>query len=309
MTIHGVFAVSGTDLMENTIAGVALGCRYALIALAFVVVHRATGVINFATGAFVLLGGYLTYNFSQTWGANFYLSILLSMAAGFVFGVFIEAVVLRKLVDAAPFTVVMVTIGLLFIMNQVIAAIWGDAPLPLGDPWTGNTTEIGDVTITHRNMWAMGFTAVLLSGFLLLFRYSKIGLAMRATALDPEAAQAQGIRARSVYRMTWGIAGLVAALAGTIFSAGSSGLAPVVGSFALAAFPAMVLGGLDSPLGAVIGGIIIGVVQQLTQLYATAGYLDFTGTSPGLVAPYVVMLVILMVRPYGLFGVKEVRRA
>lgn len=304
-----VLAVAGTDVLESTVAGVALGCRYALIALAFVVVHRATGVINFATGGFVLLGGYLTYNYSQTWGLNFYLSILLAMLPGFVFGVLVEAVILRKLVDAAPFTVVMVTIGLLFVMNQVLAAIWGDAPLPLGDPWTGHTTQLGDVSVTHRNLWAMAFTAALLSGFLVLFRYSRIGLAMRATALDAEAAQAQGIRARSVYRMTWGIAGLVAALAGTIFSAGSNGLDPVVGSFALAAFPAMVLGGLDSPLGAVIGGIIIGIVQQLTALYATAGYLDFAGTSPGLVAPYVVMLLILMVRPYGLFGVKEVRRA
>lgn len=304
-----LLAITATDYLENTLAGVALGCRYALIALAFVVVYRATGVINFATGAFVLLGGYLTFNFSQTWGANFYLSILLAMISGFVFGVFLEVVVLRKLVDAAPFTVIMVTIGLLYVSVNAMAAVWGNAPLPLGDPWTGSTARFGEVSITHRNLWAMGLTAAMLGGFLLLFRYSRIGLAMRATALDPEAAQAQGIRARSVYRMTWGLAGMVAALAGVTFAAGSNSLDPIIGSYALAAFPAMILGGLDSPLGAVVGGIIIGIVQQMTQLFAVSGYLDFAGTSPELIAPYVVMLVILMVRPYGLFGTKEVRRA
>lgn len=328
MTASNLLAISGIDLTENTIGGVALGCRYALIALAFVMVYRATGVINFATGAFALLGGYLTYTYSQTWGLDysvsfslppfgqmtlevgFYLSILLAMVSGFLFGALLEAVLLRKLIDAQPFTVVMITIGLLFIMTSGMSAIWGNAPLRLGDPWTGNTANpIGEIGITHRHLWAMGLTAVTLFGFTLLFRYTKVGLAMRATALDPEAAQAQGIHSRNVYRVTWGLAGLVAALAGVMFSAGSSSLDPVVASYSLAAFPAMILGGLDSPLGAVVGGIIIGIVQQLTQLFAVSGHMDWAGESPQLIAPYAVMLIILMVRPYGLFGTKEVRRA
>lgn len=303
-----LLAVTSTDVIDNTISGVALGARYALIALGFVVVFRATGVINFAQGAFVLVGAYLTYQFSQTWGVNFYVSILLAMAAGFMLGVALETVILRHFVREATFTMIMVTIGLLFIIDNVSTAIWGVTNLDLGDPWTGSVLQIGDVTISHRDLWAMGLTAAILVAFLLFFRYSNVGLAMRATALDPEAAQAQGIGARGVYRITWGVAGLVAALAGTTFAAGEASLTPTISLLALAAFPAMILGGMDSPLGAVIGGIIIGVVQSLTQLFGPE-YLEFVGTSPELVAPYVVMLIILMVRPYGLFGTKEVRRA
>lgn len=301
--------VSGVDFWDNLIQGLALGCKYSLIALGFVVVHRATGVINFANGAFVVVGAYLTYNIANTWGLNFYLSIFVSMLCGFILGVVLEALVLRKLVGEATFTVIMVTIGVLFVLQHVVMAIWGNSNLPLGDPWTGNIEQVQGVVIRHEDLWAMGFTAAVLTGFLLFFRYSRMGLAMRATALDPEAAQAQGISARSVYRITWGIAGLVAALAGTTFATGSNALQiDAILPLALAAFPAMILGGMDSPLGAVVGGIVIGLVQQMTQLFAPH-YLEFMGDSVALVAPYLVMVAILLVRPYGLFGVSEVRRA
>jgi branched-chain amino acid transport system permease protein len=302
-----VLAVTSTDIAQNTVAGLALGSKYALIALGFVVVFRATGVINFANGAFVLVGAYLTYNFSQTWGINFYLAILMSMAAGFVLGMILEALVLRRLVGEAVFTVIMVTIGLLFIIDNLVTAVWGSANLSLGDPWTGNIMQVGDLRVSHRDLWAMGFTAAVLVSFLGFFRYSSMGLAMRATAMDPEAALAQGISARSVYRVAWGIAGLVAALAGTTFATGAGQLQPGLGLLALSAFPAMILGGMDSPLGAVIGGLVIGLVQQLTQLLAPE-YLEWAGRSPELVVPYVVMVIILLVRPYGLFGTPEVRR-
>jgi branched-chain amino acid transport system permease protein len=302
-----VLAVTSTDVAQNTIAGLALGSKYALIALGFVVVFRATGVINFANGAFVLVGAYLTYNFSQTWGINFYLAILMSMAAGFVLGVVLETLVLGRLVGEAVFTVIMVTIGLLFIIDNLITAVWGAANLSLGDPWTGNIMQVGDLRVSHRDLWAMGFTAAVLVSFLGFFRYSNMGLAMRATAMDPEAAMAQGISARRVYRAAWGIAGLVAALAGTTFATGAGQLQPGLGLLALSAFPAMILGGMDSPLGAVIGGLVIGVVQQLTQLLAPE-YMEWAGRSPELVVPYVVMVIILLVRPYGLFGTPEVRR-
>ena len=305
--LSGLLAVTGTDLIQSLVAGVALGSKYALIALGFVVVFRATGVINFANGAFVLVGAYLTYNFSQTWGLNFYLSILLSMACGFLLGVVLEAVILRRLVGEAVFTVIMVTIGLLFVLDNLVTAIWGASNLTLGDPWTGGVLQVGDIRLSHRDLWAVGFTAAVLVGFLAFFKYSTMGLAMRATAMDPEAARAQGISARRVYRVAWGIAGLVAALAGTTFATGEGQLQPGLGLLALAAFPAMILGGLDSPLGAVVGGVVIGIVQQLTQLLAPE-YLEWAGRSVELVVPYVVMIIILLVRPYGLFGTKEVRR-
>lgn len=305
--LGSVLAVSSTDLLQNTVAGVALGAQYALIALGFVVVFRATGVINFANGSFVLVGAYMTYQFSQGWGVNFYLSILLSMAFGFLLGVVLESIVLRRLVGEAAFTVIMVTIGLLYIIDNVVTAIWGPENLNLGDPWTGNVLMVGDIRMSHSNLWAMAFTTVVLLGFLAFFRYSILGLAMRATAMDPEAALAQGISARRIYRVAWGIAGLVAALAGTMFATGSGGVQPALGLVALAAFPAMILGGMDSPLGAVIGGLIIGLAQQLTGLLAPE-YFSWAGRSVELVVPYALMVVILLIRPYGLFGTPEVRR-
>jgi len=299
--------ISSTDLWRTLVSGLALGCKYALVALGFVIVFKATGVINFAQASFVLVGGYMTFNATNTWGMNFYLALLVAMAAGAVLGMLIEALILRRMIGEAPFTLVMVTIGILFILDNVVTAIWGPDPQNLGDPWGLKVRTFGNVPVADKDLWTIGFTALVLGAFFLFFRYSTLGLAMRATALDQEAAMAQGISARRIYRVSWGIAGLVAALAGAALSSGSVGLTPSVGLIALVAFPAMILGGLDSPLGAVIGGIIIGLVQQLTSLYGPE-YLEWFGNGFELVSPYLVMIVILLVRPYGLFGTKEVRR-
>lgn len=300
-------AITGDDLLQTGFSGVALGCKYALIALGFSIIFKATGVINFAQGAFVLIGAYFTYNFTQTWSLNFYLSIVLAVAAGALLGIVIEALVLRRLVNEAPVTVIMVTIGILFVLDNVVTAIWGPDNRNLGDPWGVDTRELLGVTVADRDMWTMAFTGLVLVAFYVFFRYSTLGLAMRAAAVDPEAAMAQGIPARRVYRVSWAIAGMVAALAGTTLAAGSGQLSPATGALALVAFPAMILGGLDSPLGAVVGGIIIGLVQQYTALLAPE-YFDWVGESFERVSPYLVMIVILLIRPFGLYGTKEVRR-
>jgi branched-chain amino acid transport system permease protein len=300
-------AITGDDLLQTGFSGVALGCKYALIALGFSIIFKATGVINFAQGAFVLIGAYFTYNFTQTWDLNFYLSVVLAMAAGALVGVVIEALVLRRLVNEAPVTVIMVTIGILFVLDNVVTAIWGPDNRNLGDPWGVSTRELVGVTVADRDLWTMAATGLVLAAFFVFFRYSTLGLAMRAAAVDPEAAMAQGIPARRVYRVSWAIAGMVAALAGTTLAAGSGQLSPATGALALVAFPAMILGGLDSPLGAVVGGIIIGLVQQYTALLAPE-YFDWVGESFEQVSPYLVMIVILLIRPFGLYGTKEVRR-
>jgi branched-chain amino acid transport system permease protein len=299
--------ITGDDLMQTGFSGLAVGCKYALIALGFSVVFKATGVINFAQASLVLLGAYLTFNFTQTWGLNFYLSLLMSMVAGALVGVVIEGLVLRWLVGEAPATLIMVTIGLLFVIDNVVTAIWGPDNHNLGDPWGIKTREVLGVTVADRDLWTIGATAVAVAVFFAFFRYSTLGLAMRAAAFDPEVAMAQGIPARRVHRVAWAIAGAVAALAGTMLAAGATQLSPATGSLALVAFPAIILGGLDSPLGAVVGGIIIGLVQQFTALLAPE-YFPWVGESFELVSPYLVMIVILMIRPYGLFGTPEVRR-
>jgi branched-chain amino acid transport system permease protein len=299
--------ITGDDLLQTAFSGLALGCKYALIALGFSVVYKATGVINFAQASLVLLGAYLTFNFAQTWDLNFYLSLVMAMAAGALVGVLTEASVLRWLVGQPPAALIMVTIGLLFVLNNVVTAIWGPDNRNLGDPWGIKTRDVVGVTVADRDVWAIGFAAVAVAAFFVFFRYSTLGLAMRAAAFDPEAAMAQGIPARRVHRVAWAIAGVVAALAGATLAAGAGQLSPATGSLALVAFPAIILGGLDSPLGAVVGGIIIGLVQQFTALLAPE-YFDWVGDSFERVSPYLVMIVILLIRPYGLFGTREVRR-
>jgi branched-chain amino acid transport system permease protein len=307
VSVGALAAITGDDLLQTGFSGIAVGCKYALIALGFSIVFKATGVINFAQASLVLLGGYLTYNFAQTWGLGFYLSLGLAMAVGALVGTVIEALVLRRLVGEQPATVIMATIGILFVLDNVTTAIWGPNNRNLGDPWGVSTREVFGVTVADRDLWTIFFTALAVSGFFLFFRYTSLGLAMRAAAFDPEAAMAQGIPARRVSRVAWAIAGLVAALAGATLAAGASQLSPATGALALIAFPAIILGGLDSPLGAVVGGVIIGLVQQYTALLAPE-YFDWVGESFERVSPYLVMIVILLIRPYGLFGTKEVRR-
>jgi branched-chain amino acid transport system permease protein len=272
-----------------------------------VIIYRATGVINFAQGALVALGAYLTYAFANTAGLPFALAVLLAVLCSSVFGAGLERTVLRKMVGEPVFAVIMITIGLLFIVEQAITAIWGFDNLNLADPWGVETVGAGDIVMAVRDLWTLGIAAAVLGGFFLFFRLSTLGVAMRATAFDAEAALAQGISARRVFAVSWAISAGLAALAGVTLASGPAALSPTIGAIALVAFPAMIVGGMDSPVGAVVGGMIIGVTQALT-----AGYQEdvapWLGQNFGAVMPYVVMILILLVRPYGLFGTREVRR-
>lgn len=296
-----------TELLQLCFAGLALGSRYALVALGFVVIFKATGVINFAQGGFVLFGAYMTYNASRTWDVPFYLAIVVAMVFGALLGAVVERLILRRMVGEPVFAVIMITIGLLFVLDQVVTTIWGFNALNLDDPWTGESIETGGLVFTAKDLWTIGLTALVLGGFFVFFRYSRVGVAMRATALDAEAALAQGIGARQIYALSWAIAGVIAAVAGVTLAAGRVEVEPSIGFVALAAFPAMIVGGLDSPAGAVVGGLIIGLVQVLTAGYQP-DWFPWLGDGFDQVMPYLVMVLILLVRPYGLLGTKEVRR-
>jgi branched-chain amino acid transport system permease protein len=192
-------------------------------------------------------------------------------------------------------------------MEQIIPSIWGYDALNLGDPWGIDTVTAGGLVFAVKDLWAIGITAVVLLAFFAFFKFSSMGIAMRAAAFDQEAALARGISVRRVFAWSWGIAGAVAALAGVSLGAGPASVTPSLGFIALAAFPALILGGLDSPFGVVIGGVVIGVTQTLTSGYQPE-YAAFLGNNFSAVMPYVVMVVILLIRPYGLFGTREVHR-
>ena len=296
-----------TKLLELTFSGTIRGALYALVALFFVVIYKSTGVINFAQGGLLLIGMYLTYNAHVTWGIPFWFAIVLAVLVTAFAGLLVERTVLRRMVGQPVFAVVMVTLGLLIIVQQVVPTIWGYDRLDLGDPWGLRKVSLVGIDVEVKDLWTLGLAIAVLAVFFAFFRFSRYGVAMRAAASDQEAAIAQGISARRVFALSWAIAGGVATLAGVMLAAGSGGVEPSKDIIALAAFPAIILGGLDSPLGAVIGGFVIGLTQSLTSGYQPE-HAPFLGESFDSVMPYVVMVLLLLVRPYGLFGTRAVAR-
>lgn len=296
-----------TAFLQNCFAGLSLGSTYALVALGFVVIYKSTGVINFAQGGLLALGAYLGFTFSNNLAVAFGVAVLLALVSAALVGATFERIVLRRMVGQPPFAVIMITIGLLFVLEPLITAIWGFDQKQVNNPWNIRTIEVGSLVLGVRDLWTIGLTALAVAAFFVFFRYSSLGLAMRVTAFDPEAALAQGISARKVYAVSWAIAAALAALAGILMAAGPGGLSPSIGFIALAAFPAMILGGMDSPGGAVLGGLIIGLAEALTRGYQDELF-SWAGDNVSVIIPYLLMILILLIRPYGLLGTKEVRR-
>ncbi|MDQ3106285.1 MAG: branched-chain amino acid ABC transporter permease [Actinomycetota bacterium] len=296
-----------SDFLQFLVAGVAVGTLYALVALGFVIIYKATGIINFAQGALALVGAYLTYNASQTWGLPFFAAVLIAVVACGLIGLLVERLILSRMVGQPVFAVIMITIGLSIVIEQVVIMIWGGGTLPLDDPWQLSTFDVGSVTIAESDLARIVVAAVLLAAFFAFFKFSVLGVAMRATASDQEAALAQGISVRRIVGVTWAVAAAIATMAGVLLASGGRGVEPSLGIIALVAFPAVILGGLDSPGGAVIGGVIIGIVEVMTSGYSDK-LPEFLGANFQRVTPYVVLVLILLIRPYGLFGTKEVQR-
>ncbi|MEY2476667.1 MAG: branched-chain amino acid transport system permease protein [Actinomycetota bacterium] len=292
--------------MQLLVAGLAVGALYSLVALGFVIIYKATGVINFAQGALLLLGAYFALSFNETFNLPFLLAALLAMAACAIVGVLVERLILSRMVGQPVFAVIMITLGLTIFIEQIVTWRWG-GQRNLADPWGLDTFTVADVVIPVVNVVRIAAAAVLLGGFFAFFRYSRLGVAMRATASDQEAALAQGISARRIFALSWAVAAAIAALAGVLLASGGRGLDPSLGVVALVAFPAIILGGLDSPGGAVVGGAVMGVVETMTSGYSDK-LPEFLGHNFHRVTPYVVLVAILLIRPYGLFGTPEVRR-
>jgi branched-chain amino acid transport system permease protein len=297
-----------TQFLEALINGACVGAAYAIVGLGFVIIYKATHVLNFAEGGMMLFGAYMTYAAHVTWGVPWYPAMVIGVVTGALFGMLLEQVALRFLVGQPVFAQIMVTIGLLFVIQELMYLIWGGDTLNMDDPWGLSTVTIFGAIVPWAYIWRLILAAIAFGAFFVFFRFSRFGTAMRASAADQEAAMAQGIRLNRVYLAAWGISGAVAALAGICFTTGAAQLQPSVQYIALAAFPAIILGGLDSPGGAVVGGLTVGILQNLAAAYVPE-YLSWLGAGFDAVVPYLILLVILLVRPNGLYGTREVRRA
>ncbi|KRB78674.1 branched-chain amino acid ABC transporter permease [Nocardioides sp. Root190] len=293
-----------TQLLGAVAGGVGLGSIYALLALGFVIIYKSMGVISFAQPAFLLAGTVLVTYLSPELG--FFLAVLVGAIAIAGVALVVERVAIRPMVGKAVFVIAIITIGIDIIVRIVAGMFVGSDQRNVGDPWGLDTWKVGGVYIEHRDLAAFAVTTVLVLALFAFFRWTPIGLAMRASALDQEAAMAQGVSVGTVFAVSWGLAGALATVAG-VFAAAGRTVDQNHWHIALLALPVIILGGLDSLGGAVLGGLIIGVTQQIVTSYHR-DWFPGLDTNIGSITPYLVMLVVLLVRPYGLFGTREVER-
>ncbi len=300
-----------TKFLQLLSAGLALGSIYALVSLGFVVVYRAQRIINFAQVGLVVVGAFLVYQVNYEWGFPFFLALPVGMVLTACIGLLIERLILRRMIGQPVYALILITIGLLLLVEPIVTSVWRSPQTTINTPLGLDSIKIFGARVLWLDIVTASLAGLVLLAFFLFFRYTKYGLGMRATASDQEAALMQGISVPRVFALSWGFAGAVAAVAGAMLGAGAgpaSGLAvSSITLVALRALPAMVLGGLDSPGGAVVGGLVIGIAELMTRGYQA----DIVPDLPqgfGNVMPYVVMVIVLLVRPAGLFGTREVRR-
>ena len=296
-----------TQFLQATVAGLSLASIYMLLALGFVVIYKSMQVLTFAHPAVMLFGAYMVSYLAIDLELGFWVALAGGMIAAAVLGWIAERVAIRPMVGKPLFAIAILTLGLDIAIRTPINNLIGVNIRSVGDPWGFGTWNVGGVIIQHRSV-AMIVTATIVGTLLLVFfRFTRVGLAMRATAADQEVALAQGISVGRIFSLAWIMAGAMAALAGTFASSDLSGLTQSTYLVALKALPAIVVGGLDSIGGAVVGALVIGLAEAYTATYQ-GQYAAFLGGNFSQVVPYVVLLVVLLIRPYGLFGTEEVER-
>ncbi len=283
--------------------GIMIGLMYALIAIGFVLIYKATDAINFAQGEFVMFAGFIAAGAADMAGAPFWLSALLAIAGMIALGFGLERVVLRPLIGRPVIAVVMATIGLAAVLRGGAVLAFGAGTRAIEMPVGDLPLTFGPVMLSQVQLVGAGVSLVFLAAFSWFFLKSRIGIAMRAVADSQQVAMAMGINVRRYFALAWAMAGIVSALGGVVWGAmlGVDNQLALVG---LKVFPVVILGGLDSVLGAVVGGLIIGIVESLA-----AGYIDpFVGGGTKDFTPYVLMIAVLMVRPEGMFGRRRIER-
>jgi len=290
-------------LLQLVVSGIVTGGIYALIAIGFVVVYKATGVINFATGELMMLGAFFAWT-AMAAGAPFAVALVVASVGAAAVGAAVERVVLRPLLGQRAISVIMVTIGLSSIFKGLAQIVWSGEYRSFPPIFPRKPVVLGPVILPSRQAYPFLIALAAVLALWLLFRHTRIGTAMRATADDQATAFSMGIDIRRVFSQSWMMAAVTAALSGVVIGA-IGGISPQLGAVGLRIFPVVILGGLDSVGGALVGGVVMGVLENLA-----GGYLDplFEGGGVKEVAPFVALVLILVARPFGLFGRREIER-
>lgn len=293
-----------STLLQILFNGLALGSVYALIALGFSLVHKASNVVNFAHGSLLLLGGYLVTVLHETLG---FVGAVAVAALGTAAAAMLEALVLRRLRQSGSAVPTILTIGVdILLLTELARRIGGDV-LRSGDPWGADVVNLAGITVPETRIACLVVTLALVGTFFATFRWSRWGLAMRALSLDEEAAALMGVRGSRLRMSAWALAGLMATIAAVFLAAfPTPGLDRTTGHIALAAFPAAVIGGLGSVGGALLGSLVVGFAEAAAVGYQQ--HLDLLGGGLADIVPYLVMILVLVARPQGMLGSKELTR-
>ncbi len=291
-------------LIQLLISGVVIGGIYAVVALGFVVIYKATGVLNFATGEFMMIGAYFAYTSLVVFKLPLVLAVGVALGGLALVALLLERAVLRPLLGEASITVVMVTLGISSILKGLAQLVWTGEYKSFPRLFPRQPIDLGFAIVPSRLFYGFlmaGAAVVVIAAF---FRFTRSGTAMRATATDQGAAFSLGVDVRRVFGLSWALGAMAAAVGGIVVGT-IGGISPQLGHVGLKVFPVVILGGLDSIAGAVVGGILIGILENLA-----GGYLDpyVVGGSVKEVVPFLVLLAILLVKPYGLFGTREIER-
>ena len=286
-------------LWQQIISGVAVGCIYALVALGFVLIYKATEVINFAQGEFMMIGAFVAYTLIALVKLPFLPALAFTLVFMFFFGIFLDRVMFRPLVGEEAFALVMVTLGLSFTLRSVAGMIWTYDTFDFPFIFSEKPLVLGGLVISTIHLTIIVSSVILVFLLYLFFKFTDFGIAMQATSQNQLAAYLMGIGVKKVFLLTWAISSVIAAVAG-ILIAPISFLHANMGFIGLKAFPAAVLGGFGSIPGAIVGGLIIGLSENLAGAYLTTGFKN--------VFAYIILIIVLMIRPEGIFGIQEKKR-
>lgn len=287
--------------MQFFLSGLSIGSIYALVALGFVLIYKSTSILNLAQGEFLMAGAYICLSMTIDYGLNFYASFLITMVFSIILGLAVERLVLRPLIGEPIISIIMVTLGLTYVFRGIVIMIWGN-DIRQFNVFPEQPVDLWGVKLTYLYLWSMGISFFLLTVFILFFKYTRTGVFMRAVADHQTAAQSMGISVKRVFAMSWCIAAVVSSIGG-ILVGNIAGVGVDISYIGLKVLPAVIFGGLDSILGAIIGGLVVGIIEFLS-----AGYLDPYIPAINEVFPFIVLVLVLMIRPYGLFGIEEIER-
>ncbi|MEO3472747.1 branched-chain amino acid ABC transporter permease [Roseomonas sp. CAU 1739] len=296
--------MDATLLFQLVLNGLIVGALYGVVAMSFVLIYKASQVVNFAQGEFLLVGAWVCWWMLTYWQLPIWAGFLFTLAFMTAFGMLLQVIVLRPLIGEPVISVIMATVGLSIFFQALMKWIFGVFAQPFPPIFTVERVRVLGLEVQSVYLASLGVSALIMLGFWWFFTYSKYGLAMRATAFDQQVAQSLGVSVPKVFAMSWAISAVVSAVAGVVVGV-VNGVSSALSFYGIKVFPAVILGGLDSIVGAVLGGLIVGVLENVAQ-YVDAQWLNWGNMYQ--IAPFYALILILLIKPYGLFGTRNIER-